>query len=359
MKTMRPNFQANPSRYIFRSSYRIQFIAMLIMILVALAASCADRPVIESDSQESLMTVTSEAASDLTPIPPTQPPEPTSPVIVLAADEVRVESDFLQSLSMALEDQGMELLIIPEGESSGLPEAVIYIIASTAQSASDFQQLNPDLPIIVLDTSGDNDSSLPGVRFSDIYYRKAAFAAGYLAAIITSEYRIGYIDLVGQEISEGFTSFSNGVTYYCGLCSPQYPPFLPYPVNVQLSSPYTSEKINAVVESLQTNKITTVYIHPLLDSSELVQSLDNAGIVTISTDSLINHSNWQTTIALSPDYSDTAAQLVTSLFSNDGLGELSPAVIVSAGHNVIGEGKMKHLVGILEELERGLIIPVE
>ncbi len=362
MKTLLPRFRANFFMRISRSlqqapHYRTQ---ILIVILIALASSCTGRPAAGTDNGGSPPSETAAVPTDAAPPPSTQLSVPPTPAFVLVADEGRVANDFSVSLSAALADQGMELLVLPEEESRTLPEEVQYILAYSAPSAAGLRELNPDLPIIILDASVAVDSPTPGIRFSESFYRNAAFAAGNLAAIITPEYRIGYIDLVGQEISGGFTSFSNGVIYYCGLCSPQYPPFIPYPVYTQLSSPYTSENINSVIESLQGYKVTTVYLHPFLYSSELAQNLENAGILSISTELLISQIDGeQTAIAFSPDYADTAYQLVTLLLSDEGLGELSPGVIISAGYNLIGEGKMKHLEEVLNMLEIGLIMPIE
>jgi hypothetical protein len=63
------------------------------------------------------------------------------------------------------------------------------------------------------------------------------FLAGYLAAAITEDWRVGVVSEAstagGKAASLGFR---HGVTYFCGLCLPVYPPFpnRGYPVQVDL-----------------------------------------------------------------------------------------------------------------------------
>ncbi|MEA2008447.1 MAG: hypothetical protein U9O54_04960, partial [Chloroflexota bacterium] len=63
------------------------------------------------------------------------------------------------------------------------------------------------------------------------------FLAGYIAAMITPDWRVGVISLAEDEAAaaarEGFIA---GAIYFCGLCRPEYPPFFEYPLFVELAS---------------------------------------------------------------------------------------------------------------------------
>jgi hypothetical protein len=78
------------------------------------------------------------------------------------------------------------------------------------------------------------------------------FLAGYLAALITPDYRVGVVspdDSPSQ--SAASLAFLNGATYYCGLCRPSVPPFKSYPSALPPVP-------NAA--SLQADGIRTVYV---------------------------------------------------------------------------------------------------
>ncbi len=89
------------------------------------------------------------------------------------------------------------------------------------------------------------------------------FLAGYLAAVITPDWRVGVISQsdspAGKAAQNGFT---NGVIFYCGLCRPSYPPFIQYPILVDLAAGTDPQ---AAVDSLVSNAVKTVYVSPAVE----------------------------------------------------------------------------------------------
>ncbi len=63
-----------------------------------------------------------------------------------------------------------------------------------------------------------------------IRYDQLGFALGYLAAMVTPEYRLGALALQASaeslSLARGFVA---GGTYFCGLCRPVHPPYVSYP----------------------------------------------------------------------------------------------------------------------------------
>ncbi len=63
-----------------------------------------------------------------------------------------------------------------------------------------------------------------------IRYDQLGFALGYLAAMVTPEYRLGALALQASAESLALArGFVAGGTYYCGLCRPVHPPYVAYP----------------------------------------------------------------------------------------------------------------------------------
>ena len=105
------------------------------------------------------------------------------------------------------------------------------------------------------------------------------FLAGYLAAVITKDWRAGVIsrgDMVeGKAARLGFT---NGVIFYCGLCRPAYPPFIQYPQYVELSEGASQAEQQAAADILIQNGVKTVYVFPGAGDETLLDYLAQAGV---------------------------------------------------------------------------------
>ena len=105
------------------------------------------------------------------------------------------------------------------------------------------------------------------------------FLAGYLAAVITQDWRVGTISQTdspaGKAASNGF---ANGVIFFCGLCRPAYPPFIQYPVFVDFP-PGGDPQV--VVDALVGNAVKTAYVPPGVVDVALLEALAQAGIQLI------------------------------------------------------------------------------
>jgi hypothetical protein len=107
------------------------------------------------------------------------------------------------------------------------------------------------------------------------------FLAGYLAAVITGDWRVGIVSEedtpAGKAASLGFR---NGVTYFCGLCLPVYPPFPNggYPVQVDLPAGAGSENWQATITYLASWQVETVFVNPSVADDKLLANLANADI---------------------------------------------------------------------------------
>ena len=105
------------------------------------------------------------------------------------------------------------------------------------------------------------------------------FLAGYLAAVVTQDWRVGVISQAnsGPELAAQ-QAFINGAVFFCGLCRPAYPPFVQYPVYAQLAvGAGQSEEQNAV-DTLISQGVETVYVTPAATSEALLGYLAEKGV---------------------------------------------------------------------------------
>jgi hypothetical protein len=108
---------------------------------------------------------------------------------------------------------------------------------------------------------------------------QTAFLAGYIAALITPDWRVGVISPAGQPGEATVLGFGNGVRYYCGLCRPAFPPFpdAGYPLFAELADGAGEADWQAVVGLFQPWSVQTVYVAPEVASEGLLQALAGAG----------------------------------------------------------------------------------
>ena len=175
------------------------------------------------------------AVSTPTASPPTLAPTPVPLRVILVAPDA-AETAIAEQAELALQAlaSGLGMVFervnaLPEGEDSAITLLVAVPpdlgLQSWAEVNSQVQgaalgivglQATPNLSLIAAD----------GLRYDQL-----GFALGYLAAIVTTEYRVGAL---ARDMSPSTLALARGFvaggTYYCGLCRPTHPPYVAYPV---------------------------------------------------------------------------------------------------------------------------------
>lgn len=106
------------------------------------------------------------------------------------------------------------------------------------------------------------------------------FTAGYLAAAITPDWRVGVISeagtVAGKAARHGFT---NGVFYFCGLCRPVYPPFpIPgYPMYGETIVDARPADWESILDSFAEWQVKTVYVQSAVANPDLLSRLAESG----------------------------------------------------------------------------------
>jgi hypothetical protein len=184
-----------------------------------------------------------------------------------------------------------------------------------------------------------------------------AFLAGYLAAVVTKDWRAGVIsrgDTVdGKAARLGFT---NGVVFYCGLCRPAYPPFVQYPQYVELTAGASQAEQQAAADILIQNAVKTVYIFPGAGDETLLEYLAQAGVNLIGSGSAPENlrSNWIASIRV--DESSAIRQIWPRLLSGEKGIQLSvPLVLADQNPALFSTGRQQLVEKMLTDLLAGFI----
>ena len=239
-----------------------------------------------------------QATPDATPTPiPTETPIPTatftatpsSPlaILVLPADMDQAMYDLYQTTVYDLAQQaGFRFQVRNTLSELDLEPALRVVItlppdpgpgiAALAATAPQTQFLAINIPGLA---AGGNVSVLANNVQTDI----VAFMAGYIGAMIMDDYRIGMIYPDGNaEALNALDAYTNGKTYYCGICQPYY--YLPYDFPQSIPIPGTEPPENYggyAVYLIQQREVDFIYVYPEIATPELLAYIGSSGAVQV------------------------------------------------------------------------------
>jgi len=313
---------------------------------------------------------TSEPAASQTPVPtdtPVVPPTltatPTVPlaVLVLPADMDIEASDLYQKTVYDLtQASGMRFQVRNTFTSADLEPGLKVVIAlppdpgiiELAAAAPDVQFLSINIPGV---TAGGNVSVLGNNSQSNI----AAFLAGYTAAMLTDDYRVGMLmPKDNNDAIQSFNAFTNGRKYYCGLCRPYF--YLPwdFPQFLEIGAEQDVNDYDAFADILILQyKVRTIFIHPDIYTQDLVDYIGTTGTFMIGTTSPEQiPAGWIMTVQ--PDTIQAIQSAWSSLITGQGgLTVQSPLGLSDIDPVILSPGKQQDVQETLDKLQRGLIVP--
>src|SRR5512141_2227795 len=151
-------------------------------------------------------------------------------------------------------------------------------IVALAAAAPNVQFLAIGMPDV---TAGGNVSVLGGNSQSEI----AAFLAGYTAALVTDDYRIGMmIPKDNADALRALNAYANGRTYYCGTCRALY--YLPwdFPQYIEIPADQDKDTYDSFADILMLQKkVRTIYLYPDIAIPELYNYIGTTGVYMIGT----------------------------------------------------------------------------
>lgn len=149
-------------------------------------------------------------------------------------------------------------------------------IATLAPQAPTVQFLSVNIPDVAV---GGNVSVLA----PDSQVELPAFLAGYIAALITDEYHIGMLIPQGDaDAARALNAFTNGMTYYCGLCRTFYVNPYPYPQYLEIPADEDPSRYGGYANVLINDRnVNTLYIYPSISTDDFLQYVGTTGALLI------------------------------------------------------------------------------
>jgi hypothetical protein len=333
---------------------RLRFVLLVIVVSIVLGACGTNEPV-----------PTSTPVPTDTPLsPPTLTATPTVPlaILVLPANlDTEISNLYQKTVYDLAQASGLRFQVRNSLSATDVVEPGLQIvialppdpgITSLAAAAPNVQFLAINLPDVAV---GGNVSVLGGNSQSDI----AAFLAGYTAALLTDDYRVGMLlPRDNNDAIRAFNAFANGRRFYCGLCRPFY--YLPweFPQYLDISAEEDKDNYDAYADILILQyKVGTIYIHADIYTADLVNYIGTTGVYMIGTVSPEERpAGWVMTIQ--PDVIKAIQNAWPQLVAGQGgITVQSPLGLSDIDPSLLSPGKQRIVQQTLDDLQAGFILP--
>jgi len=312
-------------------------------------------------------TVALDTATVIPTSPPTDTPTPLAPVGVFLTPEganQAIVEELGSIIGGYIKQEGLRYQVLANFTTSDLEYetyAIVVVIPPFPELAA-LAESAPDTKFLAIGFNelsvGDNLSVL-GSGGSD--YDVQGFIAGYIAAMITDDWRVGALSV--QENPAALAArdgFRTGVKYYCGLCNPKYAPvgnnYL-YPKYIDLPVDATDSQISIYIDSLVDRFVNTYYIVPGVGTPQIYRTLINyeKNIIGSGSDYKEEYRDYWVA-SLEYDLVGALTEFWPRfLEAETGLEEMPPLLITDVNSDLLSEGKMRLVEKILEEVQSGYI----
>jgi hypothetical protein len=244
--------------------------------------------------------------------------------------------------------------LTPEQLEPGLQVVIAFApdpgIAALAAAAPQVQFLAINIPGV---SPGSNISVLSAGGQTD----SAGFLAGYTAAMLTEDYRIGMmIPKDNPDAIRALNAYANGMKFYCGICRPVYFSQWAYPQYVEIPAEEDPANYDAYADILilQYN-VGTIFLYPDIAIPDLYNYIGTTGTSMIGTISPEQRpAGWVMTIQ--PDIIKAIQNAWPNLINGQGgLTVQSPLGLSDIDPALLSPGKQRLVEEKLNELQAGLI----
>ena len=330
---------------------RSRSIILFVVVAMLLSACGAGEPVATGTPMP----------TDTPILPPTLTATPTVPlaILVLPADlDLETSNLYQKTVYDLAQASGWRFQVRNELTLADLEPGLQIVItlppdpgiAALAAAAPHVQFLAINIPGV---TAGGNVSVLGGGSQSDI----AAFLAGYTAALITDDYRIGMmIPKDNPDALRALNAYASGMRYYCGTCRPFYYLNWGFPQYVEISAEEDKANYDAYADILMLQyKVGMIYLYPDIAIPELSEYIGTTGVYMIGTVTPEQRpAGWVMTIQ--PDIIKAIQNAWPSLIAGQGgITVQSPLGLSDIDPDLLSPGKQRLVQQKLDELQAGLI----
>lgn len=333
-------------------------VLILAITLVFSATACEPSLLTETGVPEETKTVTPpETATEVVP-PSTSTPSTSTVILIssLEADQFAL-AQVQSALETLITEAGIKLVIQEWTSFEMMSNVPMVVSVGEDIDVNSLAQNYPEVSFVAVD----NSNTVPSVNVSVIGdpmadQRNRAFMAGYLAALISDDYKVAALVPSETNTTDAvLESFVIGVRFFCGICQPKYPPYQSFPQWQTVSVENVAEQYQPIIDGFRNSGVDVLYIQgDLAASSMLTATVDN-GINVVSDkrpDIIIN--NYAGTVLSDP------APALTYLWQEilngrEGLQIPASITLADVDSGLVSEGRYAAFMKMAANLQEGLI----
>ena len=343
---------------------RVFRFALLFLLTIIILAGCGPASPEALPSLTVEVSPTPEATATASATPTSAPP--VGIVVIPPNADPALSSSLEPALKEKIQEEGLRYQVREAlGEEDFQRDRISLVVVlapypdlenlltlgdETAFLAVGFQEVEAGDKVSVV-RSGVNDLDVQG------------FAAGYMAAMITPDWRVAAIGLkenpAAQRAREAFVS---GAKYYCGLCLPKYAPtgenYL-YPKYVEYAPEMSQAERLGAAKILVDRAVETIYVIPGAGTPDLYQYLGSAEVNLIgSADDFRPAYQAHWVASFSFDVAGAALEYWPD-FRAGKLGQViePPLEIGDVNQELLSPGRLQEVLEIIPEVSAGWITP--
>lgn len=296
-----------------------------------------------------------------TPLPPTSTPLPPVVALLASAD---ADPDLVSALrpfiSTWAKGEGFRFQSLEKmsAEDFDVVEFRLVVALPPQPDLGSLVEAAPGVHFLAVGFSGlDGGENLSVILPGNERYDQHGFMAGYLAAMVTPEWRVGAIGVKDDPYAEqARKAFPLGVRYFCGLCLPDHPPY-EYPLIVELPPDASSAEWQTSADILTKKGVETFYIVPGAGDDALFRFLIQKDIRVIGDGSYFAEEFQEGWVAsLEFDLVEAVKDYWPDFISGKVGDEIRvPLVIRDVNPDLLSKGRLRNAESILEEVEEGWI----
>lgn len=236
------------------------------------------------------------------------------------------------------------------------PPPALIINLSTApldpQNAASTQGI-PLITVAPEDAQRTSNSTLIDLSLASTH---GAFAAGYMSAVLASNYRMAAVGLEDEPLFPPLArAFSEGVTYFCGLCRPASPPFEEYPIIVTLGSEADDAQIAAISQDLANRGVSFVYLTEVSRMGKLSQALADQGIRVLANETPDALQPGALAAVIRPDLDRAVKEALEPALEGEVDRTLIAPIAIDPNPNIVSSARLRLVQSVLEDLRQGYI----
>jgi hypothetical protein len=325
----------------------MRFASLTLIIILFLAAGCG----------------TPTPAATPTPVPTATPAATATALpreVLLVTNGVTdptVLASAQETLTRLATGSGYTLKVLPTATPADLgPQVVIAVFLAPPTDLPALLSAAPQTQFVVV-----SPAELPaGANLSVVLANpeQQTFLAGYTAIVLSNDWRAGGLLPGGKpEYDLLQQSFINGGAYFCGTCSPLYPPYMNFPILGTLPAGRDPNAWIAMANQLLANRLNVMYVSPEAASPELYNFLVSQNLVILGAGAPPDSTSARYAGSVLQDPITPIETLWPDLTSGKS-GSTVPADLLIAHVNptLFSEGRQHQTEEVITQLRDGLIL---